>query len=98
MAKRLMDYGQINAEKIPMGRSTIYLKMASGEPRFPQPAVRGKGRGRDLWDEADIDRYLEELKAHAAQSPRTRRSPSNQPRNQGGKFAPKQGPAPLVVV
>src|SRR5690349_17803491 len=105
MAKRLMSYEQINAEKIPIGRSTIYVKMEKGEPRFPQPVVRGNGHRRALWDEADIDRYLEELKAQAAKTPTPRRSASKQPRGHTdakgrfnkGRFAPQQRTGPQLV-
>lgn len=96
MAKRLMSYEQINAEKIPIGRSTIYLKMAKGEPRFPQPVVRGSGHRRALWDEADIDRYLEQLAEQAAKAapPRSaRQQPRGHTNERGqfnrGRFAPK---------
>lgn len=54
MAKRLINWRTIKAEKIDRGRSWIYMEMAAG--RFPLPAVRGYGA--NLWDEADVDRWL----------------------------------------
>ncbi len=55
MAKRLINWRTINAEKIKRGRSWIFAEMAAG--RFPQPIVRG--HGSNLWDEAAVDRWLE---------------------------------------
>lgn len=54
MATRLIDWRTINAEKIKRSRSWIFGEMKAG--RFPQPVVRG--RGSNLWDEADIDNWL----------------------------------------
>jgi predicted DNA-binding transcriptional regulator AlpA len=57
MTKRLIDWRTINAEKIKRGRSWIFAEMSAG--RFPPPVVRG--RGSNLWDEADVDRWLAEF-------------------------------------
>ncbi len=63
MAKRLIDWRTINAEKIKRSRSWIFAEMAAG--RFPQPCVRG--RGSNLWDESAVDRWLEEFTERAGQ-------------------------------
>lgn len=54
MATRLIDVATIRREKIARGRSWIYAEMKAG--RFPEPAIRG--RGPNLWNESDVDRWL----------------------------------------
>lgn len=51
---RLIDWRTIREEKIRRGRTWI-----KSRPDFPAPKVRGTGRGGDLWDEADVDVWLQ---------------------------------------
>lgn len=60
MAKRLLTLRQIQAEKYPRGRSTIYAEIAAGH--FPKPIG---GCVPNLWEEDVIDRFVEEFVAAA---------------------------------
>lgn len=60
MAKRLISLRRILSEKIDRSRAWAYGEMAAG--RFPKPIP---GTCPNLWDEADIDRYIEEFVAAA---------------------------------
>lgn len=64
MAKRLIDLKQIRAEKISRGRQWIYEQMKHGG--FPRPLELGIG-GPNLWDEEEVDRWLEAFVAKAKQ-------------------------------
>ena len=56
------------AEKIGLGESTIFRKIAAGE--FPKPFPIGQGRAVG-WRESDVDEWIES-KATAANQPRRR--------------------------
>lgn len=55
---RLLTWRDIRAEKINRGKT--WLK---GREDFPEPKVKGAGRAGDLWDEADVDAWLERFVA-----------------------------------
>lgn len=76
MPKRLINLRTIQAEKISRGRSWIFAELAAG--RFPRPVVR---EGPNLWDEADIDRWLEDFVARAQE-----RSATKEPKSGRGKL------------
>lgn len=56
--KRLITLSTIRAEKIDRSRSWIANEMAAG--RFPRPVVQGNP---NLWDEAEIERWLNDFVA-----------------------------------
>lgn len=60
MAKRLLTLRQIQAEKFPRSRSWIFDEIRDG--RFPKPIG---GCVPNLWDEADVDRFVEDFVAKA---------------------------------
>lgn len=60
MAKRLLTLRQIQAEKYPRGRSTIYAEIAAG--RFPKPIG---GCVPNLWEEDVVDEFVESFVAAA---------------------------------
>lgn len=64
MAKRLIDLKQIRAEKISRGRQWIYEQMDHGDPKFSRPLDLAIGDS-NLWDEAEVDRWLEAFVAKA---------------------------------
>lgn len=68
MTKRLMNLRQIRAEKIARGRSWVYVEMAAG--RFPKPI---SGCVPNLWDETEIDAFVESFVEAARARPDTRR-------------------------
>ena len=60
MAKRLLTLRQIQAEKYPRGRSTIYAEIAAGH--FPKPIG---GCVPNLWEEDVVDLFVEKFDAAA---------------------------------
>ncbi len=54
---RLVTLKQIRDEKFPMSRSWIFASIAKGD--FPKAI--NSGAGPNLWDEADIDRFVAEF-------------------------------------
>lgn len=59
---RLIDLGQIRAEKISRSRAWIYARIAAGD--FPKP-LSIPGSGKNLWDQDEVDRWLAEFVAKA---------------------------------
>ena len=62
MGKRLINLKTIKAEKI--NRSNSHIKQQIADGNFPKPLDTGTG-GPNLWDEADIDNYIEDFIAAA---------------------------------
>ena len=58
MAKRLLTLRQIQAEKYPRGRSTIYAEIAAGH--FPKQIG---GCVPNLWEEDVVDLFVEKFDA-----------------------------------
>jgi len=85
MAQRLITLATISAEKIDRRRSWILGQMVkptvTATP-FPQPVVRGAGS--NLWDEADVDKWVAEFVAASAQrpAPPARKVPAKTPDRQ----------------
>lgn len=62
MATRLISLKQIRETKINRSRSWIFAEIAAG--RFPKP-LDLEGSGPNLWDETDVDRWLDAFIAKA---------------------------------
>ena len=71
MTRRLITLRQIRDEKYPRSRSQIYKEMIEG--KFPRPLDTGTG-GPNLWDEADVDKAIDDLVASAKARAKTRES------------------------
>lgn len=62
MAK-LINLKTIQTEKIQRSRAWIMAEVRAG--RFPKAVVLGRGKGQNLWDQAEVDAWLEAFIAAA---------------------------------